>query len=137
MGITEILAFFLKNKSFIVVGIILAIVASEVLYIKILRSEEATLVAEKTILNNKVIDLQANVAQLKNDLEFQNKEVERFKNAADERAKQHVIELKAAQDTAAKYKKQAADLLKRQPQQNANKCDNANQLITEELRNAK
>ena len=130
------LTFLLNNKNLVIGFILVAILAGGVGYIEILRSQKATLVAEKATITTQLTESQANLKQLQNDIQTQNSAIDKLKSDADARAASHAVEIKKAQATANNYKQQAADLLKRQAEANIPKCDAANSLINEVLKNA-
>jgi peptidoglycan hydrolase CwlO-like protein len=130
------LSFLLNNKSLIAIALLLAAIAGEYTYIVILKSEKATLVAEKAQLKTMLDESQANLKQLQNDIQAQNDAIDKLKKDGDARVAKGAAEVKKAQDTAAEYKKRADELLGRKPPQNVPKCDAANALINEELQHA-
>jgi Tfp pilus assembly protein PilN len=127
------LSFILNNKMLIVVLALLAVMAGEGVYITTLKSEKATLVAEKATLTT---ESQANLKQLQNDIQAQNTAIDVLKKEGDARVAKHVAEVKVAQAAAKSYKQMADDLLNRKPPQGMPKCDAADALINEEIKNA-
>lgn len=123
----------LTNK-FVIIGVI---VVAAGIYITILRAQLSTCEAEKKVLVAELAVSQASVKSLQQAINDQNAAVEKLKADADAREKAGLVEIAKAQATAAGFKKQAADILKRVAPQNISKCDAANQLINEELQNAK
>lgn len=132
-----ILAILLNNKTWVIFALLSVFIASEAIYIKLLRSEKDTLVSQNTNLSNLLKDSQGTVKQLQNDISTQNRAVEDLKTAAENRKKDNAALVKKAQDSADTYKKRADDILKKVPPQTSNKCDSANLLINEEIENAK
>lgn len=130
------LTFLLNNKNLVIGLILVAILAGGFGYIQILKSEKAALVAEKATITTQLTESQANLKQLQNDIQTQNTAIDKLKSDADARVAAHAVEVKKAQDIANTYKQQAADLLKRQAEANVPKCDAANSLINEVLKNA-
>ena len=132
-----IVAFLLKNKSLVVIGIVLAMFAGSGVYIKILKSEKATLTAEKATLATELQVSQTSVKDLQQSIIKQNESIDKLKADADIRAAKNDAEVKKAKVLADNYKKQAEDLLNRKPPQGMPKCDAASALILEELKNAR
>jgi peptidoglycan hydrolase CwlO-like protein len=130
------LSFILNNKMLIVVLALLAVMAGEGVYITTLKSEKATLVAEKATLTTMLAESQANLKQLQNDIQAQNTAIDVLKKEGDARVAKHVAEVKVAQAAAKSYKQMADDLLNRKPPQGMPKCDAADALINEEIKNA-
>ena len=60
-----------------------------------------------------------------------------MKSAADLRQSAHQAEINKAKATADTYKKQAQDLMDAKAQADKPKCDSANDLMNQEIRNAK
>lgn len=130
------LSFLLNNKMLILVIVLLAVIGGEYTYINVLKSEKATLVAEKATITTMLTESQANIKQLQNDIQAQNTAIDILKAEADARVAKHAAEVKTAQDTAATYKKKADDLLNSKAPANMTKCDAANVLINGEIKNA-
>ena len=129
------LTFLLNNKNLVAGLILVATLASGVAYIGVLRSQKAALVAEKATLTTQLTESQANLKQLQNDIQSQNTAIDKLKSDADARVAAHAVEVKKAQDAAKTYKQQADDLLARQAAANVSKCDAADSLINEVLKN--
>lgn len=125
-----------KSASSTITIILLILVGILAFYANSMKSVNAALVAQKATLLVTLTESQANVIQLKNDINFQNAQIEKFKSDAAERAVKHANDIKKAKTTSDMYRKQAEDLLNRRPPQNITKCDAANDLIVEELKDA-
>jgi hypothetical protein len=134
MGVFAIL---LKNKTLVMIIILCVILAAQTAYIAVLKSQKTVLVTQKESLKTLLDVSQSNVAQLTEDIKYQNAEVDKLKLAGETRLKLHEAEVKTAETTAAAHKKAAADLLKSTSPQNMSKCDAANLLINQELHNAR
>lgn len=130
------LTFLLENKIAVFISILLLAIAAETTYIYILKSDERAIVAEKATLTTELTESQANLVQLQNDIHAQNTAIEALKTEGDARVAKHAAEVAQAQNTAKSYKQKADDLLKRQPKAGVAKCDSANSLINEEIKNA-
>ena len=126
---------FIKYWYFIVIGALMLALSGSGVYINLLKSQKATLVAEKATLKTLLDESQANLVQLKNDIDFQNKAIDKLKSDADARLKKGEAAVKQAKETADVYKKQAGDILTRRPPDGIPKCDAATQLIIGELKN--
>lgn len=132
-----ILAVLLKNKNLVVIGILLALFAGGGIYIKMLKGNIATLTAEKAAL---VIELQvsnASIKSLQKAIDDQNTAINKMKDDADKRQAAHQTEINKAKATADTYRKQAQDLMDAKAQADKPKCDSANDLINQEIKNAK
>jgi len=130
------LTFLLNNKNLVIGLVLIATLAVLYGYIRILKSEKATLVAEKVTIETQLVESQSNLKQLQNDIQSQNAAIDKLKTDADARLAKHQQEVKAAQATANTYKQQAEKLLNRQPAPNISSCDSSNSLINEEIKNA-
>ena len=105
--------------------------------ISLLKSSNKTLEAEKAAVQTLLETSQANLKQLQGEIKVQNDAIEKLKKEGDERVAKNAEEVKKAQAVAETYKKKAEDLMNRKAPQNLNKCDAANALINEEIRNAR
>lgn len=130
------LSFLLNNKMLILVLTLLAVMAGEGAYISVLKSQSQTLIAEKATLTTQLTESQANLTQLQNDIEAQNTAINTLKTEADARVAKHADEVKKAEDTAKSWKQKADDLLHQPAPANVPKCDAANDLINQEIKNA-
>ena len=131
------LSFILNNKMLILIIALLAAIVGEYAYIAVLKTEQQTLVAEKATITTMLTESQANLKQLQNDIQAQNSAIDTLKKEADARVAKHAAEVKIAQATAKTYKDRADELLKQQAPQNVPKCDAANDLINQEIKNAR
>jgi predicted nucleic acid-binding Zn-ribbon protein len=127
----------LKYKVYIIMALMAITIGGQQVYISLLGSQKATLVAEKNTLKLALDESQSNLRQLKNDIQAQNDAVQALKADSDARLAKNAEEVKKAQKVAGDYKKQAEELLKRRPPENISKCDAANLLINEEIRNGR
>jgi hypothetical protein len=125
-----------KYWYFIAIGALLLALSGSGVYITLLKSQKATLVAEKATLKTLLDESQANLIQLQTDIQVQNAAIAVLKHDGDARVAKGAADVKKAQETAKTYKQLADDLLTRQPLQNVPKCDSANSLINEEIKNA-
>jgi hypothetical protein len=132
-----ILTFLLSNKTLVIALILIAIIGGESFYIKIQKSHIATLQVEKKNLSDELAISVASVKSLQQAVSDQNIAIDKLKSDADARFIAHQEELAKAKTLATNYKNQAAELLKRKIPQNTTQCDAANQLINEEIQNAK
>lgn len=127
----------IKHWQIVVMGFLLAILAGSGVYIQSLKTGNSKLISDKILLANQLADSQANIKQLMNNIDAQNAAVDKLKSDADARLAAHEIDIKKAKTEAANYKKQAQDLLNRPMPPNTSICTAADQLINEELQNAK
>ncbi len=123
----------LTNK-YVIIGVI---VVAAGIYIAILKHQVSTCEEEKKILTAELAISQASVKSLQGAISEQNVAVEKFKSAADERAKKNEAEVVKAKVEAETFKKKASTILARVSPQNVTKCDAANQLFNEVIKNAK
>ena len=132
MGITALW----NSISAIFTIILIVVIAGLGFYAYNLGSAKALLVAQKAAIAITLTESQANLKQLRNDINFQNDQIEKFKADAVLREASYAADIAKAKTTADKYKKQAEELLNRPKPQNTTNCDAANALILEELKNA-
>lgn len=123
----------LTNK-YVIIGVI---VVAAGIYIKILKSEINSCEAEKKNLVAELAISQASVKSLQGAITEQNVAIDKLKTDSDAREKAGAAEVAKAKVKAEGFKKQADNLLKRIVPQNMTKCDAANSLINEEIKNAK
>lgn len=132
-----ILEFLLKNKALVAMAILALALAGQSFRISLLKSSNKALEAEKAAVQTLLETSQANLKQLQGEIKVQNDAIEKLKKEGDERVAKNAEEVKKAQAVAETYKKKAEDLMNRKAPQNLNKCDAANALINEEIRNAR
>jgi len=80
---------------------------------------------------------QASVKGLQQAITDQNTAIDKLKSDADTRVAAHQAEIAKAKNTAELYRKQAQYLMTTQAPQDKPKCDSANNLINQEIKNAK
>lgn len=131
-----IINFLLKNRITVFMAIVLIAFAGQWTYVYILKTQKATLTAEKTAVSVLLAQSQANLQQLENDITYQNGMIAKFKIEADERVKRNAADVKRARDTAATYREKAEALLARKLPANTPSCDAARALILEEMKDA-
>lgn len=128
----------LLGNKYVIIGILAAVVVGGgTFYVSHLKSEVATLTADNKVLTTDLQVSQASVKTLQASLDEQNAAVDKLKAAADARAQTHVAELAVAKKASDGYKAQAAALLATKLPQNTNTCSAANDLINQEIQNAK
>jgi len=132
-----ILSFVMGNKNLIMLAILAATFLGGLVYIKVLKSELATAIAEKNVVIAELQVSQASVKSLMNSLDEQNKAIEKLKTAADARVAAHAVALAKAKETSMLYSKQAQYLMSLQPPVDRPRCDAANDLFNLEIQNAK
>ena len=130
-------SFLLGNKNLVIGAILLALIAAGGIYIKILKSEVASAKAEVTVLKSDLQVSQASVKTLQQAIVDQNVAIDKLKTAGDVRVAAHQAELAKAKATADSYKKQAQEIMISKVPDNIPKCDAANDLINQEIKNAK
>ena len=129
------LTFLLNNKNLVIGSILVVLLMACAGYIRIQKSEQTALIAENSKISTMLSESQANIKQLQISIQDQNAAVDKLKVEGDVRVAKHAIEVRQAQVIAATYKQQAAELLTRQAAVNIPKCDAANSLINEEIKN--
>ena len=127
----------LKNWKLIVAILLITIIAGLGVYIKILHGDISTLNAEKQTIKAELDVSQASVKSLQIAINEQNAAVDKLKADSDAREQAHAAEIAAAKTTADTAKKKAAQLMSTVSPQNLSKCDAANELINQEIQNAK
>ena len=125
-------------KNLIIIGVLLAVFGSGLVYIKILKSEVATAQAEKKTVEAELGVSQASVKGLQDSIKNQNAAIDKLKADAAIRAAKNQVEIITAKKTAASYKQQADDLMKRPAPAGTvtgvARCDAVNQLINQEIK---
>jgi len=127
----------LQNWQLVVIGVLLAALAGSGVYIKVIKSEVATVQAKADTLKGELEVSQASVKGLQQAIVDQNTAIDKMKADADARTAAHQAEIAKAKTTADLYHKQAQYLMGLQAPQNQSKCDAANDIINKELQNAK
>lgn len=131
-----ILSLILGNKNLIMGVILIALLGGGYAYIKILKGELSNAVAEKNVLTQELGVSQASVKNLMSSINDQNAAIDKMKADTTARIASHQVELTKAKSTADQYRKQAQYLMNRPAPQSIPKCDAANDLINEEIKNA-
>jgi len=117
--------------------VLLAALSASAVYIVILRTQATTLKSEKETLQTKLDMSQANLFQLKNDIDAQNVAIQKLKTDTDERVAKGLEEIARAKASAASSKARADSILSRKPPVGANICDAANDLFNQEIKHGK
>lgn len=115
---------------------LVAVLGAMYMRINTLKAEQQILVGEKIQLKILLEGSQANVTQLQNDIQFQNDAANKLKTEADERLAKNAVKVREAQAVASTYKKRAEDLLKSEAPPEIPRCNAANDLINQEIKNA-
>ena len=134
MGIITLL---MGNKNLVIGVILLALLAGTGIYIKVLKTEVESAKAKVTVLTNDLQISEASVKSLQQAISDQNAAIIKLGTDATARVAAHQVELAKAKTSADIYQKQAQELMNRKPPQNEPKCDAANDLINEGIKNAK
>jgi uncharacterized protein YlxW (UPF0749 family) len=134
MGVVAIL---LKNKSLVMMGILLLALAGSSIRIKILKSDVATVTAKAEVLAGELEVSQASVRSLQQAIKDQNSAIDKLKEDSDKRFAKHQAEVNKAKAVAASYKKQAEQIMISKVPPDQSNCDAANNLFNGELQNAK
>ena len=131
-----ILGFLLKNKSLVMIAFLLVSLAGSVIYIKILKSDVATITAKADVLTAELRVSQASVKGLQQAILDQNTAIDKMKTEIDARLAAHQVEINKAHAIAISYKKQAQELMDSKVPPTESNCEAANILINKELQNA-
>jgi len=132
-----ILQFILGNWKLLAVGLLSMTLLGMGSYISLLKSQKQTLIAEKEKIEILLQDSQADLVKLKQAIELQNKYIEEFKTAAEEKLKKNAELLAKAKKDADFYRRQATDIMGKRPQPGIPLCTSAENLINSEIENAK
>jgi len=127
----------LGNKNLVIGLILVALLAGTGIYIKVLKNDISNLTVEKNNLAAELQISQASVKGLQQAITDQNTAIDKLKSDADTRVAAHQAEIAKAKNTAELYRKQAQYLMTTQAPQDKPKCDSANNLINQEIKNAK
>jgi chromosome segregation ATPase len=112
---------------------VVAAIVSTFVYITVLRLKLDNLTAENKHLMEKVSNCQNDNKSMVNKFEELNREIEKFKSAADNRLKEREAELARAKKEAQILRDRAGGIISKQPTPGANLCTAANDLINEEI----
>ncbi len=129
--------YLLSHRMTVFVALLLMFIAGQGAYVSVLGSRLDLAKSQKDLLSTQLSSSRASVQQLELSLEDQNTAIEKIKSAADERVKAHAAEVQKAQQLASTYKARAEELLRKDKPNNKSSCDAVDDLINEELRNAK
>jgi hypothetical protein len=130
------IAFLLKNKNLVLVGILAAAILGAGIYIKILKSDLSAAIAEKNVVVAELQVSQASVKGLQQAILDQNAAIDKMKAEIDARLAAHQIEINKARAIAISYKKQAQELMDSKVPPTESNCEASNNLINKELQNA-
>jgi len=125
-----------EYKSLIAIGLLSLALASMYAYTGIVKKDRDAAVSLSNSLKGELKISQASVKTLEISIKDQNTKIELFEADAEKRLSGNQENLDKANTTASVIKKQADDLLKRQPIKETTSCANANELINGEVRDA-
>lgn len=132
-----IFTFLFNNKNLIILLLLLGVIAGQYFYISNLNLNIDILKTKKEQIQTLLDVSQANIAQLQNEIKTQNIAIDQFKKDAEIRQAKNAAEVKSAQAIAETHKLHAEELLKKIAPQDMSKCDAANLIINEEIKNAR
>ncbi len=132
-----IFSFILGNKQLVEFLIVAAVLLGAFTYIKILKSELATAVAEKAVLTTDLGISQNAVKRLQDAINDQNTAITKLKIDADLREASHAADIAKAKASSVNYGKQADAIMKLKAPNGKPVCVAADDLINQELKNAK
>lgn len=124
----------LLNKRVILTALVVSALVGMFGYITILRLKIDSLTTEHKYLTYNLRDCQSNNTHLIEKLSDQNKEIDRYKAASEERLKRNENELQKARKEAEYYRGRAGGIISRLPPSD-DLCKSANDLINEEIAN--
>jgi len=127
----------LKNWQLVTIGLLSAALAGSGVYVKILKSDIATVQAKVDTLKGELGVSQASVKTLQQAVTEQNDAVGKLKLASDVRFAANQVELKKAKASANAYKKRAQEIMISKVPDNIPRCDAASSLIDQEIKNGK
>lgn len=125
-----------QYKSLIAIGLLSMAVVAMYSYTGIMKKDRDAANSLASALRGELKISQASVKTLSDSVKEQNAKIDRFMTDADERLRNNKGNLEKAESTAGVIKKQAEDLLKKQPMKETTSCANANELLNEEIRDA-
>jgi peptidoglycan hydrolase CwlO-like protein len=139
-----LITFLLNHKALFFIVWLSCVIVGQGIYIKLninevklLKSEKLVLVAEKDTIKAHLEISQTMAKNLQSSVNEQNAAINKLKSDSLAREQEHKIKIAQANEKANKYKKEAEEIMKRQPPQNLTKCDAANQLVNTELNDVK
>lgn len=119
------------------IGLLLVALAGLGVYNEILKLQKADLTTENKSLKGQLEQSQANVLQLKTNIDQQNKAIDDIKSAADKHLAEQQGQLNAAKVVAAAYKKKAVDIMTVVKPDGVSDCNASNDLFNQAITNAK
>lgn len=114
--------------------VLLAVIAITVVYINMLRLQIDNLKTENKYLAQNYSLCQNSNKKLLDQIEEQNKEVDKFKKDAERRLKERTAELEKAKKESNYYRNRANKLISVLPDPNVSACKSAEDLINKELK---
>ena len=131
------ISFLLKNWQIVIIGLLSAAIAALLINKKILISDNNKKEAELKALTAQLGVSQASVKSLQIAINDQNLAIDKLKKDSDEREAAGKILVDKAKLEALKYKRRADELMKLKPTPGKTQCESAEELINQEIRNAK
>ena len=124
----------LRNWQLAVIGVLVTVILFGFVYVRLLRAENATLVAEREAVEQQLATAKEQITACTGKIESQNRAIEEWKRESDERARRLTGEIARLR----KQSRQAAtDIINTRPQAGVSACENAVRIINQELKNAK
>ena len=127
----------LSNWQLVIIGVLLVALAGTGVYIKVIKSEVATVQAEADTLRGELAVSQASVKSLQGAINEQNVAIDKMKTDAARRAKINKVEVDKAKTASGVFKRSADDLMKVRAATGVPVCNSANKLIDQEILSAK
>ena len=127
----------LSNWQLVIIGVLLVALAGTGVYIKVIKSEVATVQAEADTLRGELAVSQASVKSLQGAINEQNVAIDKMKTDAARRAKINKVEVDKAKTASTVFKRSAEDLMKVRATTGIPVCNSANKLIDQEILSAK
>lgn len=129
--------FILQNLRSFLLLFIAVIFAGLISYIVILTSKNNALVSENLLIKSKLEISNVSIGHLTDAVSAQNSAIETFRSASAEKERLNKIEVNKALAVSEVHKTRAEELLKSMIPQNISRCDAANLIINEEIKNAR
>lgn len=127
----------LRNWQLAVIGVLVTVILFGFVYVRLLRAENATLVAEREAVEQQLATAKEQIAACTGKIESQNRAIEEWKRESDERARRMTGEIARLRKQSESGRQAATDIINTKPQAGVSACENAVRIINQELKNAK
>lgn len=127
----------LRNWQLAVIGVLVTVILFGFVYVRLLRAENATLVAEREAVEQQLATAKEQIAACNGKIDSQNRAIEEWKRESDERARRMTGEIARLRKQSEAGRQAATDIINTKPQAGVSACENAVRIINQELKNAK